>query len=327
MKEKLLASSDTYGNTLIDLGRANPDIFAVDADLMKASGSRPFKEKYPDRHVNVGIAEQNLVSVAAGLAAMGRIPFACTMSNFISQRACDQVTISAAYNRFNVKLVGCFAGLSQEKNGGTHIGVIDIAIMRCLPNMTVFVASDQRELKDIMLASVSINGPVYIRMARYLPEDLFGSSYKFEIGKGYQVSDGSDLTLVSTGISSMVALEALDELKKVGVNARLLHFPCIKPPDTDLLIKCTRETGAVVTIEDHSIYGGLGGLISEIVSQEFPVPVARIGMEDQFGITASLDFQLDFFGINTKNIVARARAILKSINKYKRGEDIAWSIK
>jgi transketolase len=310
MKEKLLASANTYGNTLIELGSVNPDIFALDADLMKASGSRAFKEKFPDRHINVGVAEQNLVSVAAGLAAMGRIPFACTMANFLSQRACDQVTISAAYNKFNVKLVGCLAGLSQEKNGGTHIGVIDIAVMRCLPNMIVFAASDQKELHDILVTAAETEGPIYIRMARNLPEDLFGSSYKFEIGKGYQISDGKDLTLVSTGISTMVAFEALDELRKAGIKARLLHFPSIKPPDKDLLVKCARETGAVITVEDHSIYGGLGGLVSEILSQEFPVRVSRIGLNDQFGLTASLDFQLNYFGISVENILSVAKGIL-----------------
>lgn len=310
MKVKLLASGDTYGKTLVELASANRDIFAVDADLMKASGSRPFKTKFPDRHINVGVAEQNLVSVAAGLAAMGRIPFACTMANFMSQRACDQVTISAAYNKFNVKLVGCFAGLSQEKNGGTHIGVIDIAVMRCLPNLVVFAASDQRELHSILVESTKIEGPVYIRMARYLPEDLFGSSYKFATGKGYQIGEGNDLTLVSTGISSPVVLESLEVLNKAGIFGRLLHFPSIKPPDRNLLVKCARETGAVITVEDHSIFGGLGGLVSEILSQEYPVPVIRIGMEDQFGLTASLDFQLDYFGISTNNILARAKEIL-----------------
>ena len=308
---KLLASADTYGNTLVELGKASPDIFAVDADLMKASGSRAFKEAYPDRHINVGVAEQNLVSLSAGLAAMGRIPFASTMANFISQRACDQVAISAAYNKFNVKLVGSFAGLSQEKNGGTHIGVIDLAVMRCLPNMTVLAASDQRELKDIMIASTKVDGPVYIRMARYLPEDLFGSSYKFKIGKGYLLGDGTDITLVSTGISSMVALDAMDKLKENGISSRLLHLPSIKPTDTSLILKCAQETEAIITIEDHSVYGGLGGLVSEIVTAGYPTKVSRIGMEDTFGLTATLDYQLRYFGISTENIVKRAIETIK----------------
>ena len=307
---KLLASANTYGNTLVELGKDNPDIFAVDADLMKASGSKIFKEAYPDRHVNVGVAEQNLVSLAAGLAAMGRIPFASTMANFISQRACDQVVISAAYNRFNVKLVGSFAGLSQEKNGGTHIGVIDIAVMRCLPNMIVLAASDQRELRDILVTSASTEGPIYIRMARYLPEDLFGDSYNFKIGKGYQVGDGSDLTIVSTGLSSMIALEVLEELERENIAARVVHLPSLKPVDKDLIIKSAMETKAIITVEDHSIFGGLGGLVSEITALEHPIKVVRIGMEDKFGLTASLDFQLKYFGISVKNILTKAKEVL-----------------
>lgn len=310
---KLLVSAETYGSTLVELAEKNPDIFVVDADLMKASGSRIFKDRFPDRHINVGVAEQNLVSLAAGLAAMGRIPFASTMANFISQRACDQVVISAAYNRFNVKLVGSYAGLSQEKNGGTHIGVMDIAIMRCIPNMIVLAASDQRELKDIMKVSTEINGPVYIRISKYLPEDLFGSSYRFKIGKGHMVGEGTDITLISTGISSMIALETMECLKRENISTRMIHLPSLKPTDTDLIQKCAKETKAIITLEDHSVYAGLGGMVSEIVSSEYPVKVSRIGMEDTFGLTASLEFQLEYFGISVKNIVKRVREALKNV--------------
>ena len=310
---KLLVSAETYGSTLVELAEKNPDIFVVDADLMKASGSRIFKDRFPDRHINVGVAEQNLVSLAAGLAAMGRIPFASTMANFISQRACDQVVISAAYNRFNVKLVGSYAGLSQEKNGGTHIGVMDIAIMRCIPNMIVLAASDQRELKDIMKVSTEINGPVYIRISKYLPEDLFGSSYRFKIGKGHMVGEGTDITLISTGISSMIALETMECLKRENISTRMIHLPSLKPTDVDLIQKCAKETKAIITLEDHSVYAGLGGMVSEIVSSEYPVKVSRIGMEDTFGLTASLEFQLEYFGISVKNIVKRVREALKNV--------------
>lgn len=241
---------------------------------------------------------------------MGRIPFASTMANFMSQRACDQVTISAAYNKFNIKLVGSFAGLSQEKNGGTHIGLMDLAIMRGLPNMTVFAASDQRELKDILIVSIGIDGPVYIRMARNLPEDLFGSSYKFKPGKGYQIAGGTDITLISTGISSMIALDALKELEKNNISARMVHLPSLKPVDNKLILKCARETKAFITIEDHSIYGGLGGMISEIAASGHPTKVERIGMENKFGLTASLDYQLEYFGISVGNIIKKAGKIL-----------------
>ena len=311
MDFKLMASADTYGNTLVEIGESNDHIFAIDADLMKASGSKPFKEKFPDRHINVGVAEQNLVGVAAGLAAMGRIPFACTMSNFMSQRACDQVTIAVAYNKFNVKIVGCFAGLSQEKNGGTHIGVMDIAIMRCLPNMRVIAPSDRKELHQVLKTAAKAEGPTYIRMARYLPDSIFDTSYKFDLGKGFQISNGSDITLISTGISSMVALDSLSELKKEGIDARLVHLPSIKPVDLDMIVKCAKDTGAIITVEDHSIYGGIGGLVSEIVSKNYPVLVSRVGMNDVFGLTAPLDFQLSYYGITAENIVSKTKEILR----------------
>jgi len=300
----------TYGTVLTELGRDNPDIFVVEADLMKASGTRPFMEAYPDRHINVGVAEQNLVSLAAGLAAMDRVPFACTMANFISQRACDQVTISVAFNKFNVKLVGCYAGLSQEKNGATHISIMDIAIMRCLPNMKVIIPSDQRELADVLSFAAKDVGPLYIRMPRVLPRSLFDDSYKFSFNKGYQVKDGNDLTLISNGISSSVAVDALDELKKEGIDAGLVHLPVVKPVDIELILKVATKTSALITVEDHSVFGGLGGLVSEIVSENRSAIVARIGLKDMFGITANLDFQLNYFGISTKNIVKTAKYVL-----------------
>ena len=310
MKFKFLPTSDTYGKTLVELGNNNPDIFVLEADLMKASGSKLFKENFPDRHINVGVAEQNLIGVAAGLAAMGRIPFACTMANFISQRACDQVTISIAFNKFNVKVIGCYAGLSQEKNGATHIGFMDIAIMRCLPNMKVIIPSDHCELSNAIKMIAKIEGPVYLRMSKILPEKIFDSSYKFNLKKGIQVGSGKDLTIISTGIASVIALEALEELKKENICARLIHLPVIKPVDAQIVLKSARETGALITIEDHSIFGGLGGLISEIISENYPIILERIGMNDMFGLTANLDFQLNYFGISVENIIKVSKSIL-----------------
>ena len=311
MKFELKPVADFYGKILVELGESNENIFVLEADLMKASGSRPFKEKFPDRHINVGVAEQNLIGVAAGLAAMDRIPFACTMSNFISQRACDQVAISVAYNKFNVKLIGCFAGLSQEKNGGTHISVMDISIMRCLPNMKVVIPADLRELAEVFNFAAYYNGPLYIRMQRFLPENIFSADYKFEIGKGYQIGNGDDITIIANGITSSIALEAMQALESEGIYGRFIHLPSVKPVDKELVLKCAAETGAIITVEDHSIYGGLGGLISEIISENNPVPVYRLGMNDMFGITANLDFQLNYFGLTVENIIERTKNIIK----------------
>lgn len=306
----MLRTAETYGKTLTEIGDKNKDIFVVEADLMKASGSRPFKEKFPDRHINVGVAEQNLVGVAAGIASMGGIPFACTMANFISQRACDQVTISIAFNKFNVKLVGCYAGLSQEKNGGTHIGLMDIAIMRCLPNLRVIVPSDLRELSQALKLLADDKEPAYIRISKVLPESIFDNSYNFGLNKSFQVGDGHDVTIISTGISSVISMDAMSMLAKEGIKARLLHMPVIKPVDGEAIINCANETRAIVTIEDHSVYGGLGGMVSEIVAENYPVPVSRIGLKDVFGITASLDFQLKYFGLTAENLVANVKEIL-----------------
>ena len=307
VKTEIKPCAKTYGNILTELGRSNPDIFVMEADLMKASGTRPFMEAFPDRHINVGVAEQNLVGIASGLAAMDRIPFACTMANFISQRACDQVTVSVALNKFNVKLVGCYAGLSQEKNGATHISIMDVAIMRCLPNMNVIAPSDHRELVDVLYFASKYTGPLYIRMPRALPEVLFDKSYKFNFKQGFEVVSGKDLTIISNGISSSVVMEAIDELKKQGISARFIHLPVIKPADKEIVLKAARETGFIITVEDHSIYGGLGGLVSEIVGENQSAMVTRIGINDMFGLTADLNFQLNYFGISVENILRLAK--------------------
>ena len=307
----LVSTKSTYGNTLVELGDKNSDIFVVEADLMKASGSDSFRDKYPNRHINVGIAEQNLVGVAAGLAAMGRIPYASTFANFMSQRAADQVMMSVAYNKFNVKLVGTYAGLTSEKNGGTHISVLDLAMMRCLPNMTVIVPGDTIELTQVIIAVSETMDPTYIRMARSIAKSLFDTSHNFEIGNGYQFDSGKDVTLISTGITTNIAFDALKVLKGERINPRLIHLPTLKPADADLIIKCAKETGAIITIENHSIYGGLGSLVSEIVTKEYPVPVFSIGINDKFGLTAKLDFQLKYFGITIENIISRVKEIIK----------------
>jgi transketolase len=299
-----------YGRTLAELGEHNKDIFVVEADLMKASGTNPFLEKFPDRHINVGIAEQNLVGVAAGLAAMGRIPYACTMANFMSQRACDQVAISVSYNNFNVKLVGCYAGLTQEKNGGTHISIMDLAVMRCLPNMKVLVPGDCREFGQAVLALSKDIGPAYLRMPKLLPAALFDLSHRFEIGKAYQFDRGNDVTVVSTGLTTAIAFEALSVLSAEGIHARIVHMSTLKPLDAELLLRCARETHAVVTIENHSVYGGLGGLVGEVLSTEYPVPIVRLGLNDQFGLTADLEFQLKHFGLTAANILEAARTVM-----------------
>jgi len=299
-----------YGSTLRDLGEKYPQLMVIEADLMKASGSDPFRDRYPERHINVGIAEQNLVGVAAGIAAVGGIPFASTMSNFMTQRAGDQFVIAGGYNRFNVKLVGSYAGLTQEKNGGTHISVLDLAVARAVPNMTVIAPADCRELAEAMAAIAEFEGPVYLRMGKLLPEDILQPREPFRIGDARVFGEGTDVTVVATGLATSIALDSLETLAAQGVNARVLHVPTLKPAPVDAILRCARETRAIVTVEDHSVYGGLGGLVTEIVGAEAPVPVRRIGLPDEFGLTAPLDFQLEHFGISSAGIVDAARKAL-----------------
>lgn len=310
MKEARIAVKTIYGEVLSLLGRENPDIYAVEADLMKASGSKPFKELFPDRHINVGVAEQNLVGTAAGIAAAGGVPFACTMANFMAKRACDQAAMSVAYNMFNVKLVGCYAGLTQEKNGGTHVSFIDIGVMRSLPGMTVFAPGDGEELRQVLMAAAEFEGPVYIRMAKLLQANILGEGHRFEIGRAYRYGDGRDVTIAATGLATEIALDSLEALHQEGIEARVLHVPTIKPFDADALEENARETRAVITMEDHSVLSGLGGLVSELLSQRYPTRVSRIGMNDSFGLTAGLDYQLEHFGITTDNVVAQAKKLL-----------------
>jgi len=312
MKSELAQVKEVYGKTLVEAGDRNKDIFVVEADLMKASGSAPFKEKYPDRHINVGVAEQNLVGVAAGIAAAGRVPFACTMANFMAKRACDQVAMSVAYNKFNVKLVGCYAGLTQEKNGGTHVSFIDLAVMRALPNMKVVAPADCVEFAQAVMAVSQDVAPTYLRMAKLLPESILGKDYQFEIGKAHKIGKGKDLTLVSTGLATCIALEALPELARENIDARLVHLPTLKPVDREIIVNSAKDTGAIITIEDHSIHGGLGGLVAEIVTCDCPVLVGRLGLNDTFGLTASLGFQLEYFGLTVENIISTAKQMIKN---------------
>jgi transketolase len=306
-----IATKTVYGQKLVELGRRDERIVVIEADLMKASGSEPFFKAYPERHFNVGIAEQNLVGVAAGFAAMGKMPFASGFSGFLVQRACDQDINAVAYNDFNVKLVGSYAGFSQEKNGGTHISVIELTLLRCIPRMVVLAPADGIELAAAMEAAADYVGPVYIRMARgplvtILPED-----YKFEIGKAVTLDEGDDATILTTGITTWEAIKACDLLKARGIRARHLHLPTVKPLDREAIVNAARETGLVVTVEDQSRLGGLGGAVCELLAEEHPTTVMRLGLDDCFGETALLEELMDKFEISAAHI---ARAVERQLH-------------
>lgn len=301
----------TYGEMLVRLGQADSRIVVVEADLMKASGSDLFMEAFPDRHFNVGIAEQDLVGVAAGLAAMGKVPFASTFCSFMSQRSCDQAVNAVCFNRFNVKLCGSYAGLSSEKNGGTHISVEDIAVFRCMPNMTVIDPVDCIELASAMEAAAGHEGPVYIRIARGPLNQIFDSNYRFGIGKSVLMQEGEDISLITSGIATWEGILACNELKKKGIGVRHIHMPSIKPMDREAVIRAASETGGIVTVENHSRLGGLGSAVAEIVCEECPAPVFRLGMDDQFGETGTLDWLLDKFGIASRHIVSTIESVIR----------------
>ncbi len=299
-----------YAEALLKLGREDERIVVLEADLMRASGSGPFKEAFPARHFNVGVAEQNLVGVAAGFASMGKIPFASAFAGFLSQRACDQNVNAVCFNNLNVKLVGTYGGLTQEKNGGMHIGVEDLAIFRSMPNMTIVVPCDCIELASAMGAIARYNGPVYLRLARGPVKTILPNDHQLVIGKAVVLRDGMDVSLVTTGIATWEGKVACEALRARGISVRHIHMPTVKPIDRAEIVRAARETGLIVTVENHSRMGGLGSAVTEIVCEEYPVPVTRLGIDDRFGKTATLDWLINEYGISSDHVVSAVEKIL-----------------
>lgn len=305
-----IATRDAYGQALAELGAVNDKVVVLDADLSKSTKTNDFKKLFPERFFNIGIAEQNLMGTAAGFAAAGKIPFASSFAVFAVGRAYDQIRNSIAYPRLNVKIAATHAGLTVGEDGGSHQMLEDIALMRAVPNMTVIVPADGVETKQAVLAAAAYDGPVYIRLGRPKVPVLFGDDYKFEIGKGVVLRDGSDVTLVATGIMVSKAVEAAEALATEGVNAAVVNISTIKPLDDALLITMAQKTGAVVTCEEHNIYGGLGSAVAEVLVENYPVPMARVGVEDSFGESGLPDQLLEKYGLTVENIVKKAKAVI-----------------
>ena len=306
------AIRDVYGDTLAQLGRENPDIVALDADVGSSSKSIVFGREFPKRYFNVGVAEANMVAMAAGLATAGKIPFANTFAAFMVLRAADPVRSLIAYTGLNVKLAGTYAGLSDSYDGASHHAIADIAFMRALPNMTVVSVSDPVEAELATRAVAEFQGPVYLRLSRAeVPVVLDKSTYKFEIGKGVTLREGGDLTIVATGYMLIKALEAAELLAAKGIKARVVNIHTIKPIDRDLLIACAKETGAIVTAEEHNVYGGLGSAVAEVLSQSRPVPMEVVGVNDTFTESGDYEKLLAKYGLSAANIVAHAEKVLK----------------
>lgn len=296
-----------YGKALAAYGAVNERVVVLDADVSASTQTHFFAKAFPARFFNVGVAEAGMVDVAVGLALGGKIPFVNTFAFLLALRAAEQVRTCVAYARTNVKLVGSYAGLSDAFDGPTHHAICDVAVMRAIPNMTVVVAADAAEVAKLVPAVAEYDGPVYLRVSRADVPTVFGEDYAVTIGKGSTLRDGKDLTLVATGIMVGRALAAADELSGQGISARVVSIHTIKPLDNELILKAAEETGAVVTVEEHSIVGGLGGAVAELLSGERPTPVVRVGLQDAFARTGPYDMLLDMCGMAASDIVAAAR--------------------
>ena len=302
-EEKKIATRQSYGEELADLGKENKDIVVLDADLSSATKTGIFAKEFPERFINVGIAEQNLMGVAAGLSTFGKIPFASTFAVFAAGRAYEQIRNSIAYPNLNVKIVATHAGVTVGEDGATHQMLEDLSMMRGLPNMTVMCTSDDTQTRWAVREIAKIHGPVYLRLCRMATPVIYEKTNKFEIGKGVQIGDGTDATIIATGVTVSEALKAQEVLKENGVNVRVVDMHTIKPIDRELIVKCAKETKRIITVEDHSIIGGLGTAVCEVLAEEYPVKIERMGVPDVFGRSGKAEELLKYFKIDSEAIV------------------------
>lgn len=304
------ATREAYGDALRDVGAELKDIVVLDADLSKSTKTAVFAKAHPDRFFNVGIAEQNLMGTAAGLAAAGKIPFVSTFAMFAAGRAFEQVRNSICYPKLNVKIAATHAGLTVGEDGASHQAIEDISLMRSIPNMTVIVPADATEARKAVEFAAKYKGPVYLRLGRSSTPDIFGDSYEFEHGKAVQLADGKDLTIIATGIMVAPARKAAEELIEMGISARVLNIHTIKPIDKEAIAKAAQETGAIVTCEEHSIIGGLGSAVAEVIVETTPVPLERVGVMDTFGESGKPDALLVKYQLTTADIVKAAKRVI-----------------
>ena len=304
---KKIATRQSYGETLAELGKENEKIVVLDADLSTATKTNIFAQEFPNRFFDMGISEQDMMSTAAGLASAGQIPYASTFAVFVAGRAYDQIRNSICYPNQNVKICATHAGITVGEDGATHQMLEDIGLMRGLPNMTVLCTSDDIETKWAVNAISEIEGPVYLRLCRLATPVIYDENQKFEIGKGIQIGEGKDATVIATGVAVSEALKAKEELEKENINIRVIDIHTIKPIDKDLIIKCAKETNKIITIEDHSVINGLGSAVCEVLSTDYPTKVIRMGIKDTFGKSGKAEELLAYFGITARNIVEKVK--------------------
>jgi len=300
-----------YCESLIALAEKDERIMVVEADLMKAAGTGPFKDRFPDRTVNVGVAEANMIAVSAGLAAFGKVPFAHSFSVFASRRCFDQIAISVAYAGLNVKICGTDPGITAELNGGTHMGMEDIGILRTLTGMTIFEPADAAQLTQAMPQLADHNGPVYIRLYRKPAETIYGNRYIFKLGKADVLKEGHDAAIIAGGIMVKKSLDAAEMLANEGLCIRVINLHTIKPIDEETVIRAAMETGAVVTAENHNVIGGLGSAVAEVLAENHPVPMERVGVRERFGEVGRMETLEKVFGLTADDIAEAVRDVVK----------------
>ncbi len=296
------ATRQSYGEELEKLGETNDKIVVLDADLSAATKTSIFAKKFPDRFFDMGIAEQNMIGTAAGLATCGKIPFTSTFAMFAAGRAYDQIRNSICYPKLNVKICATHAGITVGEDGATHQMLEDISLMRTIPNMTVICTSDDTQTRWAVNEIAKFEGPVYLRLCRLATPKIYEDE-KFQIGKGIQIGGGTDATIIATGVVVSEAIEAMEELKKIGLNVRVIDMHTIKPIDKDIIIKAAKETKKIITIEDHSIIGGLGSAVCEVLAENYPTKVYRMGIKDVFGKSGKAEDLLKYFKIDKSAIV------------------------
>ena len=297
------ATRQSYGEALLDLGKENKDVVVLDADLATATKTNLFAKEFPDRFFDMGIAEANMIGTAAGFATCGKIPYASTFAVFAAGRAYDQIRNSVCYPNLNVKICATHSGITVGEDGATHQMLEDISMMRTLPNMTVISTSDDAQTKWAVKEISKIKGPVYLRLARMKTSQIYDENDKFEIGKAIQIGDGTDATVFATGITVEQALIAKEKLKEKGIDIRVVDIHTIKPIDKEMVVKCAKETKKLISIEDHSVIGGLGTAISEVLTENYPTKLERLGINDTFGKSGKAEELMKYFHITAKDIV------------------------
>lgn len=303
--DKKIATRQSYGEALAELGKENEKIVVLDADLSKTTKTEIFAKQFPERFFDVGIAEQNLIGTAAGMATCGLIPYASSFAVFATGRAYDQIRNSIAYPKLNVKICATHSGVTAGEDGATHQMIEDISMMRTLPNMTVLSTSDDIQTKWAVKEIAKIEGPVYLRLGRLPVPVVYDENTKFELGKGYQFGEGKDAAVIATGVCVAESLKAQEELKKQGIDIRVIDIHTIKPIDKEMILKAAKETKKIITIEDHSIIGGLGTAVCEVLAEEYPTKVIRLGVQDTFGTSGKGEELMKYFGITAENIIQK----------------------